>query len=163
MENVTELPVGGTDSKQQQQTDQSKCNNDNENKGGKEQRILSRDDFYYAFNTQAYLKDFYSGKIDEAAMRLILAFLPNVVARLTSGLRVLDVGAGPTIHVAVCFRKKADEIYLSDYLPQNREELVRWVRNQSRFDWSTVLKIIATQEGDVEQWHGMELIARRKV
>ncbi|VDN23499.1 unnamed protein product [Cylicostephanus goldi] len=37
--------------------------------------------------------------------------------------KVLDFGAGPTIHVAASFRNTASEIYLADYLPQNREEL----------------------------------------
>lgn len=39
------------------------------------------------------------------------------------------------------------QIYLADYLPQNRKELFRWTIGESEFDWTHVLKMIATVEG----------------
>ena len=83
-------------------------------------------------------------------MQLVLTFLPSIVARLPARKRCLDFGAGPTIHVAACFRNKVDEVYLADYLPQNRDELVRWKNGESTFDWSAALKMMLTREG--EDW-----------
>ncbi len=124
--------------------------------------VNDRESFLSKWNSQAYLEDFYK-KLEEPAMRIIITFLPNVVARLPSGGRLLDIGSGPTIHVAACFRNNKDEIYLSDYLPQNREELLDWVRGRGQFDWSTVLKLIATQEGNPNSLESMETVTRRKV
>lgn len=36
---------------------------------------------------------------------------------------------------------------MADYLPQNRQELIRWKEGKSDFNWSTTLKYIATKEG----------------
>ncbi|VDO20236.1 unnamed protein product [Heligmosomoides polygyrus] len=97
-------------------------------------------------------------------MKMVLTFLPTVVARVGSVKRVLDFGAGPTIHVAASFRNNAAEIYLADYLPQNRRELSRWRDGKSDFDWSQPLKMILTQEGNT--WNDLdEMVAltRKKV
>ncbi|CAD5231778.1 unnamed protein product [Bursaphelenchus xylophilus] len=108
--------------------------------------LLNREHFHTEFDTLAYLKDFYTN-VDDPAMQMVLTFLPGMVARLPRINSVLDFGAGPTIHVAVCFRHKAEEIYLADYLVQNRDELERWLAHRSTFDWTKTLKMIATQEG----------------
>ncbi|KAK6060512.1 NNMT/PNMT/TEMT family protein [Cooperia oncophora] len=97
-------------------------------------------------------------------MQMVLTCLPNIVARVGEVKRVLDFGAGPTIHVAASFRNQASEIYLADYLPQNRKELSRWCEGRSDFDWSVPLKMILTQEGNL--WNDLdEMIAltRQKV
>ena len=110
------------------------------------QIIYTRDHFHTEFDTNAYLTDFYT-KIDDPAMQLVLMFLPSIVARLPPRKRLLDFGAGPTIHVAACFRNNVDEIYLADYLPQNRVELQRWKNCESSFDWGAALRMILTREG----------------
>lgn len=56
------------------------------------------------------------------------------------------------------------QIYLADYLPQNREELQRWLGDRSDFDWSETLRKIATSEGtDWSKIKQMEDDARAKV
>nr|AAT11867.1 putative methyltransferase NNMT/PNMT/TEMT isoform b [Dictyocaulus viviparus] len=127
------------------------------------QAILDRDTFHKEFNTEAYLKDFYT-KVEDSAMQMVLIFLPNIVARIGKIKRVLDFGAGPTIHVAASFRNQAVEIYLADYLPQNRQELMRWYEGSSSFDWSHPMKMILTQEGN--PWNDLDemiRITRQKV
>lgn len=97
-------------------------------------------------------------------MQMVLTFLPGIVARLPLLNSILDFGAGPTIHVAVCFRNKAEDIYLADYLPQNRKELENWRQSQSNFDWTKTLRMICTQEG--QTWSTvpeLEPAARKKV
>ena len=43
-------------------------------------------------------------------MKMVLASLPNIVARIGRVSKVLDFGAGPTIHVAASFRNSASEV-----------------------------------------------------
>jgi len=125
--------------------------------------ILDRRHFLQYFDTDAYLKDFYEN-VEYPAMQMVLFYLPNVAARLNSVETLLDFGAGPTIHVALCFRNTAEKIYLADYLPQNREELNRWLKHESSFSWDRVLKIIATREGiELSKIATMENQSREKV
>lgn len=125
--------------------------------------LLDRTTFISEFRTEAYLEDFYT-KVDEPAMQMVLKFLPNIVARIGPIHRLLDFGAGPTIHVAASFRDQADEIYLADYLPQNRRELEAWRDQKSGFDWTIPLRMILTQEG--RSWTElptMQPLTRQKV
>ena len=60
---------------------------------------------------------------------------------------MLDVGAGPTIYVALCFRETFEKIYLADYVEQNLDELRVWADGQSTFDWSGVIRSVTRSEG----------------
>ncbi|KHJ93929.1 hypothetical protein OESDEN_06149 [Oesophagostomum dentatum] len=70
--------------------------------------ILDRSSFSTEWKTEAYLKDFYTA-VQDNAMKMVLASLPNIVARIGRVGKVLDFGAGPTIHVAASFRNTASE------------------------------------------------------
>jgi hypothetical protein len=107
---------------------------------------LTRESFITEFDTLAYLKDFYA-KVDDPAMQMVVKFLPGIAARLPAAETLLDFGAGPTIHVSICFRKKVEKIYMADYLPQNRAELQRWLEGRNNFDWTKTLQMVATSEG----------------
>lgn len=96
-------------------------------------------------------------------MRIILHYMPNCVERVPRGGCMLDVGSGPTVHMAFCFRNRVSEIYLSDYNEANRQELNRWWQHQSTFDWSDVTKWIAQNEGIPDKWHEIEEQARSKL
>ncbi|VDK18322.1 unnamed protein product [Anisakis simplex] len=129
----------------------------------KNAEILSRDHIRTEFDSKAYLRDFYT-RVEDPAMQLILTFLPNIAARVGKVENLLDFGAGPTIHVAVAFRHTAQNIYLADYLPQNREELSKWRQSRSDFDWFETIKRIANIEGvDWSSILQMEEEARSKV
>ncbi|PIO75198.1 hypothetical protein TELCIR_02773 [Teladorsagia circumcincta] len=73
------------------------------------EEVLDRDTFLTEFKTEAYLQDFYA-KVEDPAMQMVLTCLPNIVARIGEVERVLDFGAGPTIHVAASFRNQAAEV-----------------------------------------------------
>uniref|UniRef100_A0A914UTV2 Uncharacterized protein n=1 Tax=Plectus sambesii TaxID=2011161 RepID=A0A914UTV2_9BILA len=57
--------------------------------------VLDREYYPVAFNSDAYLRDFYA-QIDDPAMRIIHMFMPLIVAKLPKGGRMCDFGAGPT-------------------------------------------------------------------
>lgn len=126
-------------------------------------KVYTRDDYPQAFDPLAYLKDFYSKTDDEPAMHVMLKFLPNIVPRVPHGGRLLDVGSGPTVHVALCFREIVEEIYLSDYVEQNRNSIKSWLSGSDQFDWSNVSKYIAMLEGDKDNWKSVENKAREKI
>lgn len=130
--------------------------------------LLTRDDYPETFDSKAYLNAFYTKADNEPAMKLVLSQLPMIAERVSKNLkpgtgRLLDVGSGPTIHVACAFREKMNEIYLSDFLVQNREELERWRRSEGRFDWTNIVKFLALMEGQPDERHKMENVARSKV
>ncbi|KAI6175208.1 hypothetical protein M3Y99_01982600 [Aphelenchoides fujianensis] len=125
--------------------------------------LLNRDSFHTEFSTEDYLRDFYA-KVDDPAMQMVLNFLPGIVVRLPDCESILDFGAGPTIHVPVCFRNRTKKIYMADYLPQNRAELERWLEKKSTFDWTRTLRMIATREGiGWEKTAEMEEFTRNKI
>ncbi|KAK6743068.1 hypothetical protein RB195_010374 [Necator americanus] len=60
---------------------------------------------------------------------------------------LLDVGAGPTVYSALCFRDVVRRIYLSDYLSKNLDVLKLWRNNTSTYDWKPTIKVIRRTEG----------------
>ncbi|KRX80264.1 putative methyltransferase -like protein, partial [Trichinella sp. T6] len=109
--------------------------------------------------------------VSDPAMTMMLSVLPIIAERLslkkapeTGITRLLDIGSGPTIHMAVVFRDKVDEIYLSDYLEQNCEQLRLWMQDRKPFDWRSVLGYIAQREGQATlSVEAMEVASRSKL
>ncbi len=81
-------------------------------------------------------------------MKVMLFSLPILARRINQRQEtLLDVGSGPTVYVAMCFREWVDKIYLSDFADSNRKELDRWrKKEQPYFDWLAVANSIAFSE-----------------
>jgi len=115
--------------------------------------IYYPEDYETEFDGKAYLEHFYSGQAMSQGNRISLFVLPNfaeVIRKTTptdQRLSVLDVGAGPTIYSALCFRSIVSKIYLSDYLDSNLSILNGWLEKRNDFDWLPVIKTIARNEG----------------
>ncbi|RCN49450.1 NNMT/PNMT/TEMT family protein [Ancylostoma caninum] len=60
---------------------------------------------------------------------------------------LLDIGAGPTVYSALCFRDVVKRVYLSDYLSKNLDILKAWRSNTSIYDWKPTIKVILRTEG----------------
>lgn len=81
--------------------------------------------------------------------RISLFILPNFVEIIRKTVpaeqrkSMLDIGAGPTIYSAVCFRNIVEKIYLADYLDSNLNLLNEWLEKRLDFDWQPVIKRIA--------------------
>ncbi|CAD5220707.1 unnamed protein product [Bursaphelenchus xylophilus] len=115
--------------------------------------VFEPKDYEEQFDGEAYLEHFYSKEAIKDGTRLCLFALPTFAALLRKAcppeerLRLLDVGAGPTVYSAVCFRNVVDQIFLSDFLQQNLNHLDDWVKEKRAFDWRPVIKTIARCEG----------------
>lgn len=85
----------------------------------------------------------------EDGTRLCLFALPAFAAFLEKNVpedqrrRLVDIGAGPTVYSAVCFRNVVKEIYLTDFLQQNLDHLDDWINERRAFDWKPVVQVIA--------------------
>lgn len=60
------------------------------------------------------------------------------------GHRLLDVGCGPCVNVAVPASENFDQIVLSDFLQSNLDEVQRWLNGDPQaIDWSDMLNFYA--------------------
>ena len=77
-----------------------------------------------------------------------LSFLCESLERLSPVTVALEYGCGPTVHHAVALVPKAQQIYLADYLPDNLEEVRRWLEGgEDAYDWSLFTRHILQLEG----------------
>ena len=60
---------------------------------------------------------------------------------------LLDIGAGPTVYSALCFRDVAKRVHLADYVDRNLDVLRKWVRREETIDWVPTIKVIKRTEG----------------
>jgi hypothetical protein len=85
--------------------------------------------------------------------RISLFVLPNfaeVIRKTTpenKRLTLVDIGSGPTIYSALCFRNVVSKVYLADYLESNLSLLIEWLENRQNFDWIPVIRRVAKNEG----------------
>ncbi|VDM59383.1 unnamed protein product [Angiostrongylus costaricensis] len=80
---------------------------------------------------------------------------------------LLDIGAGPTVYSALCFRDTVTRVYLSDYMTKNLEVLKKWCENTTTHDWKPTIKVIKRTEGGfpftMEEMEKIETKARMAV
>uniref|UniRef100_A0A0N4Z6K6 NNMT/PNMT/TEMT family protein n=1 Tax=Parastrongyloides trichosuri TaxID=131310 RepID=A0A0N4Z6K6_PARTI len=116
--------------------------------------IFTANDYNTEFDAEAYLKFYYSDEAMASGTRLSLFALPmfaHLIKESTpdSSKRqtLIDIGAGPTVYSAFCFREVVDKIYLTDYVQQSLDILNSWKNETSNFDWKSVIRIIKRTEG----------------
>ena len=114
-----------------------------------EAQVSSGEKYRNEFDPQAYLK-YYDDLTEYQAqpLRLLHEFYQSYDST-SSGLKVLDYGAGPTILYAISAARQASEIVLSDFTEQNREALQHWLkRDPEAYDWTPFFKyVVQTLEG----------------
>lgn len=58
-------------------------------------------------------------------------------------IEVLDVGSGPTIYQHIAVALQCSRIVSSEYLAQNRQEVLNWLKNtEDSYDWDSYFKTI---------------------
>ncbi|XP_059587772.1 nicotinamide N-methyltransferase-like [Alligator mississippiensis] len=64
-----------------------------------------------------------------------------------------DIGSGPTIYQLLSACESFKEIIASDYIDQNCQELLKWLKNEpGAFDWTPVVQHVRELEGDRNKW-----------
>jgi SAM-dependent methyltransferase len=65
---------------------------------------------------------------------------------------LLDIGTGPAIYNALFESRKFKNIVLSDYVSSNREDLIKWVNDDSdAYDWTKTAEYVAKLENSDKQ------------
>ena len=82
---------------------------------------------------------------EKAIQRFLISFLRKQTPQLD---RMLDFGAGPTIHRIVPFAPHANHIEIAEFLPESRQAIRRWIRGEkgSR-NWDTYVRTTLKLEG----------------
>lgn len=84
------------------------------------------DDF---FEPKAYLDHRFEFVSEHHAA--ILRGLHQFYQTLPQGVRILDIGTGPTISYMISATSKASEIVLAEYTQKNRDELQSWINDDA--------------------------------
>ncbi|CAJ0597750.1 unnamed protein product [Cylicocyclus nassatus] len=111
------------------------------------------EDYETDFDPDAYLRFYFGKESIEDGTRMSLFALPVFAHTIKSSMApeeretLLDIGAGPTVYSALCFRDVVKRIYLSDYLSKNLDVLKAWKNNTSIYDWKPTIKVIMRTEG----------------
>ena len=103
-------------------------------------------EFESDWDPSAYLREYYRGV--EPDERETISFLVEAMRQAPRGRPVLVYGVGPTLHHVFLAAPLASELHLGEYLPQNREELTRWLAGEpGAHDWSPFVRQTLQCEG----------------
>ncbi|XP_035218687.1 nicotinamide N-methyltransferase-like isoform X2 [Stegodyphus dumicola] len=87
-------------------------------------------------------------KDDPTNFHFYLTFLHEVFSSgLCKGRKLFEIGSGPTIYNVTLASAYFSNIVLSDLVPDNCEEIRRWLNEQSSLDWSQFFDFISQLEG----------------
>ncbi|CAI2349550.1 unnamed protein product [Caenorhabditis sp. 36 PRJEB53466] len=117
------------------------------------QTVLRPEDYVKKFDPEAYLQFYFSKDAIEDGTRVSLFALPVFAHIMLQTMRpseretLLDIGAGPTVYSALCFRDVAKTVHLSDYVERNLDVLRKWIRHEETIDWVPTIKVIKRTEG----------------
>jgi hypothetical protein len=113
-----------------------------------------------------YLRTYYS-ELESDEVETIKFFV-DAMKKVDSTGPVLFFGTGPTLHHVFLTAPKAAEIHLVDYLPENLQEIKKWVdKEEDAHDWSPFVKYTLQCEGNSsptdEDINEREEMVRRKI
>jgi NNMT/PNMT/TEMT family len=93
-----------------------------------------------------YLADYYR-ELEPDEVETI-AFFVDAIRRAEPGRPVLLFGVGPTLHHVFLAAPHASELHLADYLPENLQEIERWLaREPGAHDWRPFVRYTLQCEG----------------
>jgi hypothetical protein len=102
---------------------------------------------YTSWNPRNYLTEYYSDIMSDE--KFCLEFLIESLRRVPSVSVALDFGSGPIVSHLLPLAAKAREIHTSEYLESNRNEIQKWLSNQSdAYDWRLFTREILRLEGN---------------
>ncbi|VDM45158.1 unnamed protein product [Toxocara canis] len=138
-----------------------------------EEKIFFPEHYETKFDPYAYLTHYYSRKALDDGTRLSLFALPTFARIIEREMRederqsLIDIGAGPTVYTAICFRDVVKRVCLTDFLQKNLDILNDWLDRKRTFDWSPLIRIVCRMEGEClvngDEVHDIEEQARSLV
>lgn len=107
----------------------------------------------------AYLAQYYKDRPVTNDERVVMNFfLPRLQSRPRMR-RYLEIGCGPTLHHALMVEPYVDEVHLSDFLPDNREAVDKWInKSKDALNWSAYTRYILEVEG--KSTNEVDILAR---
>jgi len=101
------------------------------------------------WNPKDYLKQYYNTKgIAEDEMYILKFCIEFFKSGAYHFSESLEIGSGPTIHHAIPLAPYVDDIYLSDFLDSNLNEVRKWINSDSgHHNWFPYLKGTLEIEG----------------
>uniref|UniRef100_A0A8C6F4Z5 Uncharacterized protein n=1 Tax=Monodon monoceros TaxID=40151 RepID=A0A8C6F4Z5_MONMO len=109
-----------------------------------EGKLYTGEDYKKEFDSQNYLKTYYTFDSGTVAENEILKFnLKNLFETFSSGVRgdvLSNTGPGPTIYQLLSACEAFREIIASDHLQQNPQEVKKWLKKEpGAYDWSPAM------------------------
>lgn len=78
--------------------------------------------------------------------------------------RALDIGSGPTLHQIIPLIPFVKELHISDFLPQNLEEIKKWLRNTSdAHNWDIYIQYVLDLEEKKESIQQRKKTMRERI
>ncbi|TKC52902.1 hypothetical protein EI555_009077, partial [Monodon monoceros] len=110
-----------------------------------EGKLYTGEDYKKEFDSQNYLKTYYTFDSGTVAENEILKFnLKNLFETFSSGVRgdvLSNTGPGPTIYQLLSACEAFREIIASDHLQQNPQEVKKWLKKEpGAYDWSPAMQ-----------------------
>ena len=95
-----------------------------------------------------YLQQYYSTPYVPDDSQTVLAFLKEHLTHRRSGYsRAVEFGCGPTLYTALALIPHVEQLHLADYLPNNLDEVQRWLAGEPKaHDWGVYVRYILEQE-----------------
>ncbi|XP_006039211.1 nicotinamide N-methyltransferase-like [Alligator sinensis] len=108
------------------------------------------------FEPTAYLEyfKFGGGTLGDEFLTFVLKhYCKTFTSGAVTGHTLIDIGSGPTIYQLLSACESFKEIIASDYMDQNCQELLKWLKNEpGAFDWTPVVQHVCELEGDRNKW-----------
>ncbi len=104
---------------------------------------------YTSFNPKQYLQDYYTEEPDDED-RFSMRFVLDSLALLPSDSVVIELGGGPVLDTvaAVCGQERVREVHFCDYVPENLDEVRRWLNKEpDAFNWDRYIAFVLQHEG----------------
>ncbi|XP_064620546.1 indolethylamine N-methyltransferase-like [Lineus longissimus] len=111
-------------------------------------------DYNTHFDVKTYLNNYYVLENNPYLYRFLQMMHQLVAAgSIPDGGRLLDVGSGPCIHSVISTGSRCSEIVCSDFVEQNRDEILRWVNGAiDAHNWEPVFQYVCKLEGKSDEW-----------
>lgn len=104
---------------------------------------------YSNFSPKAYLHDYFMENeydYDEES-QFLLEFFHNAYRKIGPRNSLLEIGGGPIIYSIISASSHVNEIFFSDYLEENLDEVRKWLQNKKdSFNWDKYFELVLKLE-----------------